>query len=44
MPVIDGFLLYQKTKKIDSRMKICFLAASEYYYEHGFSEFKQENC
>ena len=47
MPVFDGFLLYQKIKKIDSRIKICFLTATEYFYqqirkEHGFDDFQQE--
>ena len=48
MPVVDGFLLYQKIRNTDNRIKICFLTASEYYYEQfrkesGFSEFKQES-
>ena len=47
MPVADGFLLYQKIKMTDNRVKICFLTAGEYYYErfreeHGFGVFKQE--
>jgi len=47
MPVFDGFLLYQKIKKIDSDLKMCFLNATEYFYEqirkeHGFGNFKQE--
>jgi DNA-binding response OmpR family regulator len=33
MPEMDGFQLYQKMKKIDSNVKICFLTASEMYYE-----------
>ena len=33
MPGIDGFQLYQEMKKIDSRVKVCFLTASELYYE-----------
>jgi DNA-binding response OmpR family regulator len=33
MPEVDGFQLYQKVRKIDSSVKICFLTASEYYYE-----------
>jgi DNA-binding response OmpR family regulator len=48
MPVLDGFLLCQKIRKKDSRIKMCFLTASEYYYEQfrkerGFAEFKQES-
>ena len=33
MPEIDGFQLYQKMKRIDSKVKVCFLTASELYYE-----------
>jgi DNA-binding response OmpR family regulator len=33
MPIIDGFHLYQEIKKIDSKVKVCFLTASELYYE-----------
>jgi DNA-binding response OmpR family regulator len=48
MPIIDGFLLYQKIKRTDSNVKICFLTAGEFYYEefrkeYGFSDFKQES-
>jgi CheY-like chemotaxis protein len=47
MPVFDGFLLYQKIRKTDSRIKICFLNATEYFYEQirkelGIGDFKQE--
>ena len=34
MPVMDGFHLYQEMKKIDNKIKICFLTASELYHEH----------
>jgi DNA-binding response OmpR family regulator len=33
MPEIDGFHLYQEMKKIDDKIKVCFLTASEMYYE-----------
>ena len=33
MPEINGFDLYQKIKEIDSNGKICFLTASELFYE-----------
>jgi DNA-binding response OmpR family regulator len=33
MPKINGFDLYQKIRKIDSNVKICFLTASEWFYE-----------
>ena len=47
MPEVDGFQLYQKIKVTDSKVKIIFLTASEYYYEQfrkerGFDLFKQE--
>jgi CheY-like chemotaxis protein len=34
MPKADGFKLYQKIMEIDSTAKICFLTASELFYEH----------
>ena len=33
MPEMDGFRLYQEMKKKDSSVKVCFLTASEIYYE-----------
>lgn len=33
MPEMDGFQLYRKIKEIDSKVKVCFLTASELYYE-----------
>ena len=47
MPNVDGFQLYQKIKRIDSRIKICFLTASEFYdeeirKEQGFDGFNKE--
>jgi DNA-binding response OmpR family regulator len=48
MQVVDGFLLYQKIRETDSRVKLCFLTATEFYYEqirkqHGFDDFKQDS-
>src|SRR5215467_3181230 len=40
MPEMDGFQLYQKMKRIDSKLKVCFLTASEMYYER----FREEEC
>ena len=34
MPNMDGFELCKKIKKIDHKIKICFLTASEMYYEN----------
>ena len=33
MPNMDGFELYDKIKERDDKVKICFLTASELYYE-----------
>src|SRR5215213_11628126 len=33
MPKMDGFELYVKLKEKDPKVKICFLTASEMYYE-----------
>jgi two-component system response regulator ChvI len=33
MPKMDGFELHQKMREIDSNVKICFLTASELFYE-----------
>ena len=41
MPKMDGFELYQEIKKKDNNANVCFLTASEQYYE----EFrKKEYC
>ena len=34
MPKMDGFDLHNEIKKIDNKIKVCFLTASEEYYEH----------
>jgi CheY-like chemotaxis protein len=33
MPEMDGFKLYEEMKKIDNKLKTCFLTASEMFYE-----------
>jgi CheY-like chemotaxis protein len=33
MPKIDGFELYERLKKADPDVKVCFLTASEMYHE-----------
>jgi len=33
MPNMDGFELYSEIQKIDSKPNVCFLTASELYYE-----------
>jgi DNA-binding NtrC family response regulator len=33
MPEMDGFKLYEEMRKIDSKIKVCFMTASEMFYE-----------
>jgi DNA-binding response OmpR family regulator len=33
MPKLNGFELYRELKKIDNRVKICFITAFELYYD-----------
>jgi DNA-binding response OmpR family regulator len=33
MPDMDGFELYRELQRIDDRVKVCFLTASELYYK-----------
>jgi DNA-binding response OmpR family regulator len=33
MPKMSGFELYQKMKEIDNNVKVCFVTASELFYE-----------
>jgi CheY-like chemotaxis protein len=33
MPKMDGFELYQKMRKIDRKVRVCFLTASELFYD-----------
>jgi CheY-like chemotaxis protein len=50
MPKMDGFELYTKLREQDPKVKICFLTASEMYYEkfrktHSeFSKIINEEC
>jgi DNA-binding response OmpR family regulator len=34
MPCMDGFNLYKQIKKLDDKIKVCFLTASQMYYEN----------
>ena len=34
MPKMDGFELYERLKEVDPDVKVCFLTASEMYYEN----------
>jgi DNA-binding response OmpR family regulator len=47
MPDINGLDLYQEMKKIDDKVKVCFLTASEMFYEkfrkeEPYSKFDKE--
>jgi CheY-like chemotaxis protein len=42
MPEMDGSDLYQEIKKIEKEIKVCFLTASEMYYEQFRKE--EEFC
>lgn len=33
MPQIDGFALYEKMKKIDNKVKVCFITAFDVNYQ-----------
>jgi DNA-binding response OmpR family regulator len=33
MPELNGFALYREIKRLDKKVKICFLTAGEMYYE-----------
>ncbi len=33
IPYIDGFDLYKKIKEMDNNIRVCFLTASEAYYQ-----------
>ena len=33
LPKMNGFELYKKIRKLDNKVKICFLTAGEMYYE-----------
>lgn len=42
MPKIDGVKLYQEVRKIDKRVRVCFITASLEYYTEHFPELKKE--
>lgn len=42
LPKIDGIKLYQEIRKIDKRIKVCFITASEDYYIKQFPKLKEE--
>ena len=42
MPKMDGFELYIKLREKDPKVKICFLTASEFYYEKFRKEYSSQ--
>jgi len=36
MPELNGFALYREIKKLDKKVKVCFLTADQMYY--GYSD------
>ena len=36
MPNLNGFALYREIKRLDKKVKVCFLTAGEMYY--GYSD------
>jgi DNA-binding response OmpR family regulator len=43
MPQMNGFELYKELRKIDSKVKVCFLTASEMYHEDYRREQEEED-
>jgi two-component system aerobic respiration control sensor histidine kinase ArcB len=41
MPEITGFELYEKLKKIDSKVKVCFITALAGYYSSSYDKFQR---
>jgi DNA-binding LytR/AlgR family response regulator len=48
MPVMNGFGLYREIRKLDDKVKICFLTAASYIYYEAFGKQAfpniDENC
>jgi DNA-binding response OmpR family regulator len=42
MPKIDGVRLYHEIRKIDKRVRVCFITALQEYYTEYFPELKKE--
>ena len=42
MPKMNGFELYVKIKEKDPKVKVCFLTASEFYYEKFRKKYSSE--
>src|SRR5215472_8009 len=44
MPQMDGFVVYNQIKKLDNRIKVCFLTAGEIYYGIYSDSFSSVDC
>ncbi|MDQ4074417.1 MAG: response regulator [Thermoproteota archaeon] len=44
MPQINGFELYERMKKVDSKVKVCFITAHNVYYESLKELFPGMDC
>ena len=42
MPNMNGFELYREIRKIDDRVKVCFITAFEVYYEELKNRFQHK--
>ena len=42
MPQMDGFLVYNEIKKLDNRIKVCFLTAGDIYYGINADSFSSD--
>jgi DNA-binding response OmpR family regulator len=41
MPEVTGYELYEKIKKIDSKIKVCFITALAEYYSSSYHKFQR---
>jgi DNA-binding response OmpR family regulator len=44
MPKMNGFKLYSEMQKIDDKVKVCFITASEIYYNEAMEKREQQYC
>jgi two-component SAPR family response regulator len=44
MPKMNGFELFEKIRKIDDKVKVCFITAFEVYYQSLRELFPTENA
>jgi DNA-binding response OmpR family regulator len=44
MREMDGFELYDKLRKMDNNVNVCFLTAAQEYYEKYKGRYSSEEC